>query len=76
VPRNRNASFEPKIVPKGETRFTGFDDKIPSLYARGMTTREIQSHLEEIYEVPDDQRLMEEALGAEHSLICFSARDS
>ena len=51
VPRDRQASFEPKLVPKGETRFQGFDDKILSLYARGMTTREIQGHLEEIYQV-------------------------
>ncbi|MGH3849199.1 MAG: IS256 family transposase [Pseudonocardiaceae bacterium] len=51
VPRDRQASFEPKLVPKGETRFRGFDDKILSLYARGMTTREIQGHLEEIYQV-------------------------
>jgi putative transposase len=51
VPRDRNASFDPKIVPKGQTRFSGFDDKILSLYARRMTTREIQSHLEEIYQV-------------------------
>ena len=51
VPRDRNASFEPQIVPKGETRLTGFDGKILSLYARGMTTREIQGHLEEIYGV-------------------------
>jgi putative transposase len=51
VPRDRQASFEPQIVPKGETRFAGFDDKILSMYARGMTTREIQGHLEEIYGV-------------------------
>jgi len=51
VPRDRDSSFEPKIVPKGQTRFDGFDDKILSLYARGMTTREIQAHLEEIYRV-------------------------
>ena len=51
VPRDRQASFEPKLVPKGETRFEGFDDKILSLYARGMTTREIQGHLEEMYQV-------------------------
>ena len=43
------ASFEPKIVAKGQSRFTGFDDKIISMYARGMSTREIQGHLEEIY---------------------------
>jgi putative transposase len=51
TPRDRNASFEPKIVAKGQTRFTGFDDKILSMYARGMSTREIQGHLEEIYGV-------------------------
>jgi putative transposase len=51
VPRDREASFEPKLVPKGTTRFAGFDDKILSLYARGMTTREIQGHLEEMYQV-------------------------
>jgi putative transposase len=51
VPRDRQASFEPKLVAKGQTGFQGFDDKILSLYARGMTTREIQGHLEEIYQV-------------------------
>ena len=51
TPRDRNGTFEPKIVAKGQTRFTGFDDKILSMYSRGMTTREIQSHLEEIYGV-------------------------
>lgn len=51
VPRDREASFEPQLVPKGETRWHGFDDKILSLYARGMTTREIQGHLEEMYQV-------------------------
>jgi putative transposase len=51
VPRDRQSSFEPKIVPKGQTRFDGFDDKILSLYARGLTVREIQAHLEEIYQV-------------------------
>ena len=51
VPRDRDSSFAPIIIPKGQTRFSGFDDKIISLYARGMTTREIQGHLEEIYGV-------------------------
>ena len=49
TPRDRQGSFEPKIVAKGQSRFTGFDDKIISMYARGMSTREIQGHLEEIY---------------------------
>ncbi|NIN61505.1 MAG: IS256 family transposase [Gammaproteobacteria bacterium] len=51
VPRDRDASFEPIILPKGQSRFTGFDDKIIALYARGMTTRDIQAHLEEMYGV-------------------------
>lgn len=49
IPRDRHGSFEPQIVAKHQTRWTGFDDKIISLYARGMTVREIQSHLEEMY---------------------------
>lgn len=49
VPRDREGSFEPQIIPKGVRRFTGFDEKVISLYARGMTVREIQAHLEEIY---------------------------
>jgi len=49
VPRDRAGSFEPQLIPKGQTRFEGFDDKILSLYARGMTVREIQGHLTEIY---------------------------
>ena len=49
IPRDRHGSFEPQIVPKHQTRWEGFDQKILSLYARGMTVREIQSHLEEMY---------------------------
>src|SRR5512134_4192506 len=51
VPRDRQGSFEPQLVPKGETRFDGFDDRIVSLYARGMTVREIQGHLQDLYGV-------------------------
>lgn len=51
VPRDRNGTFEPQIVGKHQTRFAGFDDKIISLYARGLSTREIQQHLEEVYQV-------------------------
>ena len=51
TPRDRQATFEPKIVGKRQTRWTGFEDKIISMYARGMTTREIQGHLEEIYSI-------------------------
>ena len=51
TPRDRQASFEPKIVAKGQTRFVGFDEKILSMYARGMTTRDIQGHLMDMYGV-------------------------
>jgi transposase-like protein len=49
VPRDREGSFEPLLIPKHERRFTGFDDKIVALYARGMTVREIQAFLAEQY---------------------------
>ena len=49
VPRDRLGSFEPQLIPKHQTRWSGFDDKIISLYARGMTVREIQAHLQEMY---------------------------
>jgi transposase-like protein len=51
VPRDRNSDFEPQIIQKRQTRFDGFDDKIISMYARGMTTRDIAAHLKEIYQV-------------------------
>ena len=51
VPRDRTGTFEPAIVPKGERRLDGFDDRILSLYARGMTVREIQGHLQELYKI-------------------------
>src|SRR3974390_625275 len=49
VPRDRAGIFEPQLIAKGQTVFQGFDDKILSLYARGMTVREIQGHLAELY---------------------------
>lgn len=51
TPRDRNGTFEPRIVAKHQARFTGFDDKIISMYSRGMTTREIEGHLKEMYGV-------------------------
>ncbi|MDO9312077.1 MAG: IS256 family transposase [Nitrosomonas sp.] len=49
IPRDRECSFEPQLISKHQTRWTGFDDKIISLYSRGMTVCEIQSHLIEMY---------------------------
>ena len=49
VPRDREGTFEPRLIPKHERRFTGFDDKVLALYARGLTVREIQAYLREQY---------------------------
>jgi putative transposase len=51
APRDRDGSFQPKIVRKRQRRFEGFDDKILALYSRGLSTRDITAHLEEIYGV-------------------------
>jgi len=64
VPRDRQGSFEPQIVPKHQRRFVGFDDKILSMYARGMTTRDIQGHLEEIYGVAVSPTLISQVTDA------------
>jgi len=49
IPRDRQGKYDPVIVPKHQREFNGFDDKILSMYSRGMTTREITGHLQEIY---------------------------
>jgi putative transposase len=64
TPRDREASFEPKIIAKHQTRWTGFDDKILSMYARGMTTREIEAHLKEIYGVDVSATLISQVTDA------------
>lgn len=51
IPRDRSGEFEPILIKKGQTRFDGFDDKILSLYARGMSTRDIQAQLQDLYGV-------------------------
>ena len=51
VPRDRNATFEPQLVPKRQRRIAGFDDKVIALYSRGLSTREIQAEIEELYGV-------------------------
>jgi putative transposase len=86
APRDRNGSFELQIVPKGETRLDGFDDKIMSLYARGMTVREIQGHLRELHAVDVSPNLISRVrdavlarewrnrpLGAVYPMVFFDA---
>jgi len=60
VPRDRNGTFEPKLIEKHQTRFEGFDAKILSMYALGMTVRDIQSHLREMYGVDVSAGLISE----------------
>jgi putative transposase len=64
TPRDRKGEFEPQIIRKNQTRWTGFDDKILSMYARGMSTREIQGHLEEMYQVEVSPSLISEVTDA------------
>lgn len=58
IPRDRMGEFEPQLISKGVRRFAGFDDSVISLYARGMTMSEIQSHLEEIYHTQVSKELI------------------
>jgi putative transposase len=51
IPRDRNGSFEPKLVPKGTSRLAGFNERVISMYARGMTVRDIRAHIAEMYQV-------------------------
>lgn len=51
IPRDRASTFEPQMIPKGKTRFEGLDSKILAVYARGMSTRDIQEQLKEMYDV-------------------------
>lgn len=64
VPRDRKGRFEPALVPKHERQFDGFDDTILSLYARGLSVREIQAHLLEIYQVEVSTDLISNATDA------------
>ncbi len=64
LPRDRDASFEPRIVPKHGRSFDGFDEQILALYAGGMTTREIQRHLRELYGVDVSDGLISEVTGS------------
>lgn len=66
VPRDRNGEFEPEIVKKHERRLPLFNEQIISLYSRGMTTRDIQSHLKEIYDVDVSPELISNVTDAVH----------
>jgi len=58
VPRDREGEYSPQLIPKGVRRFAGFDDKVISLYARGMSMSEIQAHIEEIYHTEVSKELI------------------
>ena len=58
IPRDRRGTFEPQLIAKYQRRFPGFDDKIISMYARGMSTREIQGHLRELYGIDASPQLI------------------
>ena len=88
IPRDRSATFDPKLIAKYQRRFPDFDDKIISMYAHGMTVREIRGHLEELYGIgvsPDlisavPDAVLEEVgewqnrpLGALYPLVFFDA---
>jgi putative transposase len=64
VPRDRNGDFEPQIVQKHQRRFDGFDEKIISMYSHGMTTRDIQYHLKDMYNVEVSPSLISEVTDA------------
>lgn len=64
VPRDRQSTFEPQLIPKRQTRFEGFDEEILSLYGRGMTVREIRDHLEKLYNVEVSPDLISRATDA------------
>jgi transposase-like protein len=67
VPRDREGTFEPQLIPKHARRFTGFDDKILALYARGLTVREIQAFLAEMYAVEVSPDLISTVTDAVHT---------
>ena len=69
VPRDRAATFHPLIVPKGTTRLDGFNDRIISLYAAGMTVRDIQGHLADMYQVEVSPDMISRVTDAVHAQV-------
>jgi putative transposase len=64
VPRDRKATYQPQIVPKGQRRWDGFDDKIIAMYSRGMSTRDMQSALKDMYGVDVSPTLISDVTDA------------
>jgi putative transposase len=75
TPRDRDGSFEPRIIPKRETSVGDFTDKIVSLYARGMTTREIEEHLREMYGIEVSAQFISRATeGVQQQIVEWQSR--
>ena len=75
IPRDRHAEFEAQLIPKHQTRFTGFDDKIIALYGRGMSTRDIEATLKDLYGVQVSAGLVSQVTQAvEADLIAWQSR--
>ena len=69
APRNRQGSFEPRLVEQDARRLPDIGDKVISMYARGMTTREIRSHVEELYGLSVSAELISKVTDAMHEEI-------
>ena len=69
IPRDRHGRFEPKLIEKYKRRFPGFDEKIVALYARGMTTRDIQAHIRELYGLEISPDLVSAVTDAVHDEV-------
>ena len=76
TPRDRNGTFEPLLIPKHQRQVTGFEEKIIALYAKGMSTRDIQEILQDLYGVEVSATLISDAtaaIDAEVSALAFAA---
>ena len=76
VPRDREGSFDPQLIAKYQRRFPGFDDKIISMYARGMSTREITGHLRELYGIDVSPDLISTVTYGEHRSVPGAREDA
>jgi putative transposase len=75
VPRDRPGGFDPLLIPKHQRRFTGFDDKVVALYARGMTLREIQGFVQEAYGVEVSAQFISSVTDAVMAEVGTGSRD-